>query len=529
MRFVLRSVATAALAAIWLAIPAQAANPNRLDAYRVPAKGQQIEDLAKLGYDVTEGRSRGAVTVVATPTQASKLRLAGFKPSFVRDRKGRTVRQARRRAGGLRLRRVASLRRPGLQQGRPARGQHPDRAREARGGAPRHHQEGGHRPFDQGPADHRAEGDQGRPHDQGRQPPDGPLLRHTARARVDRDRGRPAPAALLRRQLRQRTTTRQGTARSSRPLVNTRELWFVVVCNPDGYDYTFSPPTTACGARTCATTTATAQITDGDGVDPNRNFADEVELRQRGLLVGPGERDLPRHGPGLRARDQGARRPDAAHQAGRVPTTTTRFAQLLLYPIGWQVETPTADDPLFVALTGVRRPSPRSRASTPTSSAELYTTNGETTDHAYTKYGTLALDDRARRRRHRPGRERLRRSRTTRPTSQAEFAQEPPVRARPRHVGGRPGQPGSSHLGNRAPDFSVDAFDVSYGDPQAVEVDAKRELGDVKLQATRSTAARERSASTTEWRGGERFGGDERRLLPPPPRHGDRGQARATT
>ena len=40
-------------------------------------------------------------------------------------------------------------------------------------------------------------------------------------------------------------------------LVNTRQLWFVCVSNPDGYEYTFTRAT-ACGARTCATTTGTA-------------------------------------------------------------------------------------------------------------------------------------------------------------------------------------------------------------------------------------------------------------------------------
>ena len=48
------------------------------------------------------------------------------------------------------------------------------------------------------------------------------------------------------------------TAEELTQLVNTRELWFIVSANPDGYDFTFTPAT-ASGARTCATTTATAR------------------------------------------------------------------------------------------------------------------------------------------------------------------------------------------------------------------------------------------------------------------------------
>ena len=57
------------------------------------------------------------------------------------------------------------------------------------------------------------------------------------------------------------------------PLVDSRELWFSCVSNPDGYEYTFTP-----GNRLWRKNMAD---NDGngiygevaDGVDPNRNFA----------------------------------------------------------------------------------------------------------------------------------------------------------------------------------------------------------------------------------------------------------------
>ena len=73
-------------------------------------------------------------------------------------------------------------------------------------------------------------------------------------------------------------------------------------------------------------------------------------------------------------------------------------AELLLYPIGWQVRRPTppttrstasgTDEDSAIKGQGDGAPD----AIDPDVSAELYITNGETTDHAHAKYGTLAVD-----------------------------------------------------------------------------------------------------------------------------------------
>ena len=47
-------------------------------------------------------------------------------------------------------------------------------------------------------------------------------------------------------------------------------------------------------------------------------------------------------------------------------------------------------------------------------------------------------------------------------------------------LGRRAGEP-KSHLGNTAPDLVPTTFPISYGEPQTVEVNAKRELGAVTL------------------------------------------------
>ena len=87
-------------------------------------------------------------------------------------------------------------------------------------------------------------------------------------------------------------------------LVDTTELWFVCVNNPDGYEYTFTP-----GNRLWR---KNLRDNDANGVDhdrrrrrPEPQLLLELGPRQRRLLARPGVRDLPRPVARLRARDEG--------------------------------------------------------------------------------------------------------------------------------------------------------------------------------------------------------------------------------
>ena len=59
---------------------------------------------------------------------------------------------------------------------------------------------------------------------------------------------------------------------------------------------------------------------------------------------------------------------------------------LLLYGTGWQVDTPTPDDVVYEAMVGDDA-NPAVPGYDPDLSAELYTTNGETTESAHARPG----------------------------------------------------------------------------------------------------------------------------------------------
>ena len=61
------------------------------------------------------------------------------------------------------------------------------------------------------------------------------------------------------------------SAKELTKLVDTRELWFILIANPDGYDFTFTPENRL-WRKNLRDNNGDGQITAIDGVDPNRNF-----------------------------------------------------------------------------------------------------------------------------------------------------------------------------------------------------------------------------------------------------------------
>ena len=120
-------------------------------------------------------------------------------------------------------------------------------------------------------------------------------------------------------------------------LVNTRELWFVLVANPDGYQYTFD--TERLWRKTLRDNDGDSQITNADGVDPNRNFDEHWNYDDEGSSSQFSSETFRGVGP--------ASEPETQAMQGLLDRLHFKFmvnyhsyGQLLLYSFGWQAQTP---------------------------------------------------------------------------------------------------------------------------------------------------------------------------------------------
>lgn len=293
-------------------------------------------------------------------------------------------------------------------------------------------------------------------------------------------------------------------------LLKANELWFVLVANPDGYQYTFDHE--RLWRKNLRDNDNNGTITIADGVDPNRNYPEHFDYDREGSSSDFSSQTY--RGPSAGSE------PETKALVGLM--TRVKFAfqvnyhsygPYLLYPAGWQIGTPTADDPIYYAMSGnIDHPAiPGSKAGL--SSDVLYVTNGEMNDWAQTT-GTLAWtpelnegcsgcgfvfpDDEA--------------------LIQKEFEDNLPFALSAARSAADPSRPKSSLELTTKPFYlrSEDpfkdgtpganfAFTKSYGDPQVVATVAKKSLGAVTLH-WRVNGGAAHSAPTSEWNDGEVFG-----------------------
>lgn len=480
--------------------PAAAPDPGQhLDAY--VARGvtaDQLGSLAAQGYDLTEAQPTGEtarVDLVLTPQEAADLRGQGVDVRLTRVKGGQTVRQfaAKQAAGGYTV--WKSYDEPGGirdQLVRAAR-RNPDVTELVKLGTTY----------------------------QGR---DILALRVTKNARWKREGSRPAVIYSATQHAREWIATevtrrlmttyldgwRSGD-RKVRKLLGHTELWFVPVMNPDGYQYTFD--TERLWRKNLRDNNGDGVTQVGDGVDPNRNFPSHWGYDNEGsspipsseTYRGPAPASEPETRAGIRLfKKARAEFMVNYHSNGR----------WLLYNDGWQIGTPTADDPIYYALSGNLDEPAIEDFHPGLSSDVLYVTNGEIDGYAQEATGTLAWtpelspgcptcgfvfpDDEA--------------------LVQEEFERNLPFARSVAASAADPDDPKSS-LGIETEPFYLDSddaykaglpavqlsFDTSYGDPQPVAVLAKRSLGKVTAK-WRVNGGRTHSTRTWEWRGGERFG-----------------------
>ncbi len=296
-------------------------------------------------------------------------------------------------------------------------------------------------------------------------------------------------------------------------LLKSTELWFMLVANPDGYQYSFDAE--RLWRKNLRDNDNNGQITVGDGVDPNRNFREHFDYDNEGSSTATASDTY--RGPSA------ASEPETRAMQGLLDRIKPKFqsnwhsaGQWILYPQGWQTGSPEADNPIYVALAGTDA-NPAIEGFDPgISSDELYVTNGDTNDYADARNGTVSFtpelsegcdgcgfvfpDEEA--------------------LVEAEFQRTLPFSLSLARSAPDPANPKSA-AGIEVKPFYLDqadidqentplsmldfTFDVSYGDPQEVRVLAKKSLGAVtaKWQIGNGPV---QSAPTTEWTGGERYG-----------------------
>lgn len=295
-------------------------------------------------------------------------------------------------------------------------------------------------------------------------------------------------------------------------LVDTTELWFVPVANPDGYDYTFTEGNRL-WRKNLADNDGDGSITGSDGVDLNRNYATKWGWDNEGSS------------PNISSQTYRGRGPSSEPESKALDGLFERVgfehfvnyhsaAQLLLYGIGWQVNTPSPDDVILEQMAGTDE-NPAVPGYDPDISAELYTTNGDTDTHMTVEYGTLGFtpemttcqvasnkydDDQWLAEDcvsgfNFPDDDRL---------ITEEFEKNIPFALSVAESADDPSDP-VTFDDSEAPEMVADEFAVSHGTSQPVAVTADRKLTDLRLNY-RVAGGAAQTAGVTEWDSGERYG-----------------------
>ena len=495
------------LAAVWavafscVVVPAAAAKQrpaDRLNAYTVVTSAKQLAAFEEKGLDVAESQVTASgvkAQMILTRSQAQDVRAAGASAKLTRVKGGKTVKQfaAAQAANGFTV--WKSYDEPGgyRDQMHQLASQYPQASPSSSGSVRRCR------------------------------------AARSSRSRSRRARAASATAAGRRCCSAPPSTRASGSRRRSdrrlmyhyingwandnpqiKNLLKSTELWFVPVMNPDGYQYTFD--TERLWRKNLRDNDGDGQTTINDGVDPNRNYPEHFKYDEEGsskILSSQTYR-----GPGPASERETQAIMGLSERVGfEFNVNYHSNGRWLLYPEGWQVGSPTADDPIYFALSGnLDRPA-IAGFHPGLSSDVLYVTNGEANDFMHKQGGALAWtpelspgcptcgfvfpDDEA--------------------LVQAEFERNLPFAESVANSAADPDDPKSS-LGIKTKPFYIRsddpykrgipganfAFQYSYGDPQPVQVLAKRALGAVTVKYKINGGATQ-SASTSEWKGGEKY------------------------
>ena len=170
-------------------------------------------------------------------------------------------------------------------------------------------------------------------------------------------------------------------------ILGDTELWFLPVVNPDGYEFTFTDE--RLWRKNLRDNDGDGDLTNADGVDLNRNYPEHWNYDREGSSSVFFSETFRGAGPASEPESQADISLVEDMADLRFAVSYHSFGRLLLYPQGFQTLTMTADDPIYVALSGTDD-DPAIEGFNPGVGADLYTTNGEFTDWAHAQAGVLA-------------------------------------------------------------------------------------------------------------------------------------------
>ena len=306
-----RNFVVAVTAALALAAGAQTADAKqaqeRLDAYTAVVDAEGLAAIAEAGFDVGEGtrRVRGGtqVQLIMTAGQRAKLADAGVNATLTRVKGGQTVQQfaARMAVNGFNVWRSYDEDGGIEDQLRAAARNNPKIAKLEKIGRTI----------------------------QGR---DILALKLTEDAQKVKDGKRPAvlysatqharewiAAEVNRRLMFHYINKWRSGDKSIRRLLEDNELWFILVANPDGYQYTFGEE--RLWRKNLRDNDGNGEITVGDGVDPNRNFPAHWKYDNEGsssIFSSETYRGTQRGVRGRDEGDEGAARPHRLRVPGQL-------------------------------------------------------------------------------------------------------------------------------------------------------------------------------------------------------------------
>ena len=172
-------------------------------------------------------------------------------------------------------------------------------------------------------------------------------------------------------------------------LLDTTRVWIIPVANPDGYQYTFDHE--RLWRKNLRDNDGDGTITIADGVDLNRNFDSHWGLDDEGSSPSVSDGTYRGSAPNSEPETQALVDFIDRHNF-KMAISYHTYSDLILYPWGFQVQTPSYDDPIFVAQAGTDdNPAIYDNlldmGYDPGVGADLYATNGDFTDWAYAVAG----------------------------------------------------------------------------------------------------------------------------------------------